>query len=191
MEADDIRLGQQLVQGYVSAVFCFQGLVGVLVKGQYLHPKGLGNLRRPLANPSKADYAEVLARQLHQGMFPETPVLVVGPLSCLDAVGMLAHMMAQLQKKGHCILGHRIRPIGGDVGNHHALFLGSRRINHIIPGCQDTDKFHSGALAYGLCRNRRFIGIHGLGIPNPLRHLVCRGPVIHGQGAKGLKPLPA
>lgn len=81
-EADDIWPGHSSwSQGYISQFSVSRGLVGVLVRGQYLHPKGLGNPEAPpLANPSQAGAARVLllsAGSSTRGCL-ETPVLVVG-----------------------------------------------------------------------------------------------------------------
>ena len=140
MQADDIGLSQKLVQGSIFAVICLQSLVGILVIRQYLHAQSLRNFGCALSNPSKTDDAECLSGQLHQGMLPEAPVSIVGPLPCLYTVRMLPDVVAQLQQKGNCILGHCVRTIGWDVGHDHACCLGCRCINHIVASGQHSDE---------------------------------------------------
>ena len=140
MKADDIGLCQKLIQGSISAVVCFQRLVGILVIRQYLHAQCLRDFGCTLSNPSKADDAKCLSGQLHQWMLPKAPVGIVGPLPCLYAVRMLPDVMAQLQQKGNGILCHCIRTIGWNVGHDHACRLGCRCINHIVARSQHSDE---------------------------------------------------
>ena len=181
MKADDVRLGQKLIQGRVSAVVCFQCFIWIFVICQHLHPQSLCNLSGSLSNPSKANDAEGFSRQLHQRMLPEAPVVIVGPLPCLHTVRVLTYVVAHLQQKSNGVLRHSIRAIGGDVGNHHACRLGCCCINHIVTSGQYPDELHVGALSDGLCADWGLIGINCLCIPNPLCNLVSGSSVIYGQ----------
>ena len=107
MEADHVGACEQVVK--LAPFDRYSGRQGPMkrIVGQNLHPEGVRELGRALADPAQADDAHRLSRQLDQRRLADRKIGLVCPFECPDGLIVKADVVAQLQQQGEDVLGDR------------------------------------------------------------------------------------
>ena len=193
MQADDVRPGIQLVQRQILRNG-FAAVAGVEVVREDVHPQRLCNAALGLPDAAKADDAHGLALQLDEGVVPVAPVHIVGPIARVDALVVVADVVADLQQHGNGELAHRSRAVGGHIDNSHPLFPSGGAIHHVIAGGQHCNELHGRALVQRSAGDGGLVQHHHLGVADALGNEGGFGvgrAVIKGHIAQCFQPGPA
>ena len=122
--------------------------VGVI--GDDTHAESEAECGSCLADAADAHQAQRQVGQLDQRIVPVAPVVALGPAPCSHGVGVVGHMLREVQDMGKGHLRHRGRYHRWCTFAHvDVLSAGSRYIDDVVAGGQHADELELGQLVEG------------------------------------------
>ncbi|MNL12556.1 hypothetical protein D3C87_1334280 [compost metagenome] len=134
VQADDLRLGQQLRQTQVAGAERFDLRVGVRVVGQQLATETVHDFRERCADLPGADHADGFAHQVETGQPMQAEIAFAGTV-----VGAV-QAAVECQDQRHGMFGHRMGRVGRNAHHRQPETFRGREVDMVVTGRAQGDQ---------------------------------------------------
>lgn len=108
----------------------------------------------------------------------------------MHRLGMVLHLLGDVQDMGKNHLRYRIGAIRRYIGNDNAAFAGCIDINDVISGSHHSDIFQLWQCSHHFGCNDNLIGQHHLGIGGTFKYFFRSSTVVNDTFAQSLQFIP-
>ena len=123
----------------------------------------------------KPHYTHRFAAKLkHRGVI-KAKVGATAPFATAHLVGVVLHLVHDVEQMSHNHLRHRVGAICRNVSHNHIVVAGSVKVYYVVASGKHTHKFQLRQCVKLRLAERHLVGKHNVGFGSPLHYLIsCR-----------------